>query len=100
MSTTELPVQHSEQGDDAAFYLERDGKRLASMTLTRKGERHWSIDHTKVDDSLRGQGAGRKLLDAVVAWAREGSVKITPVCPFAKAQFDKDPSIGDVLAKP
>lgn len=69
------------------------------MTYSRVNRALLMIDHTEVDDSLRGQGAGRALLDSLVAWARENNQKIIPVCPFAKAQFDKDPSLGDVLSK-
>lgn len=57
------------------------------------------IDHTEVKDALKGQGAGRKLLDAAVAWARESETKIIPVCSYAKAQFDKDASLADILSK-
>lgn len=95
--TTQLSLQSEFQGHRGAFYLERGGVRLATMTLSRASEQHWLIDHTDVDDTLRGQGAGRQLLDAVVAWARQGSIKLTPVCPFAKAQFERDAGIRDVL---
>jgi predicted GNAT family acetyltransferase len=56
------------------------------------------IDHTEVDDSLRGQGIARLLTVNTVEWARQGGVKLVPVCPFAKAVFDKDPSLHDALA--
>jgi predicted GNAT family acetyltransferase len=58
-----------------------------------------SIDHTEVDESLRGQGIARKLTLAAVDWARKSGVKLVPICPFAKAVFDRDPSIHDVLAR-
>jgi predicted GNAT family acetyltransferase len=38
------------------------------------------------------------MLDAVVRWARETDTKILATCPFASAQFAKDPSIRDVYA--
>jgi predicted GNAT family acetyltransferase len=82
-------VKREEHGHRSSFFLEKDGARVAEMTM---------IDHTEVSDTLRGQGAGRQLLDAAVAWARETNAKFIPVCPFAKAQFDKDPSIRDVLS--
>jgi predicted GNAT family acetyltransferase len=55
------------------------------------------IDHTEVAESLRGQGAARKLVEAAVAWARETRVKLIPLCPFAKAVFEHEPSFHDVL---
>jgi predicted GNAT family acetyltransferase len=92
-------VQRSESDHRGAFFWEQDGKRVAEMTFTRSNPSLVIIDHTQVDDSLRGQGAARKLLDAAVAWARETNTKVIATCPYAKAQFDKDPSIRDVLAK-
>ena len=74
-----------------------DGKRLAEMTYTVAGSRV-IIDHTTVDDALRGTGAGRKLVEAAVQWARAEKVKIIPLCPFAKSVFDKTPDYADVLA--
>ena len=68
------------------------------MTFTRVNPKLVIIDHTEVSDSLKGQGAGRQLLDAAVAWARANDTKFIAVCPFAKAQFEKDPSIRDVLS--
>ena len=70
---------------------------LAEMAYSRAGDKLIIIDHTIVDDSLRGQGVGRQLLDVVLAMVRERGVKVLPLCPFAKSVFDKDPSIRDVL---
>lgn len=96
---SELVLKREEQDHRGSFSLSRDGARLAEMTFTRTNPGLVIIDHTEVSDELRGQGVARKLLDAAVAWARETNTKFVPVCPYAKAQFDKDPSIGDVLSR-
>ncbi|EMT6022803.1 GNAT family N-acetyltransferase, partial [Acinetobacter baumannii] len=69
------------------------------MTYTWAGESMLIIDATDVNENYRGQGVGRQLLDALVAFVREKDVKVIPLCPYAKSVFDKDPSIGDVLRK-
>ena len=92
------PIAHEERDHHGAFYIEHEGKRLASMTYTRTNAALIIIDHTEVDPSLRGTGAGRRLLDAAVQWARETQTKVMATCPFASAQFARDPSIRDVLA--
>ncbi len=66
------------------------------MTYTVAGSRV-IIDHTTVDDSLRGQGVGAKLVRAAVDWARAESAKLMPLCPYAKSVFDKTPDYSDVL---
>jgi predicted GNAT family acetyltransferase len=93
----QIPVRHERSGHKGAFVMERDGKRVAEMTYTVAGSRV-IIDHTTVDDALRGTGAGGKLVEAAVQWARAEKVKLLPLCPFAKSVFDKTPQYADVLA--
>jgi predicted GNAT family acetyltransferase len=68
------------------------------MTYARTGEGRVVIDHTQVSDVLKGQGVGKKLVLAAVEWARASGTRITPRCSFAKATFERDPSLRDVLA--
>jgi uncharacterized protein len=91
-------IKHERTGHRGAFFLERTGERLAEMTYTVAGSRV-IIDHTDVDDRLRGTGTGRKLVEAAVEWARQEKTQLMPLCPFAKSVFDKTPAYGDVLAK-
>jgi hypothetical protein len=90
-------VGHHRTGHRGAFFIERDGRRLAEMTYTVAGSRV-IIDHTQVDDALRGTGAGRRLVEAAVAWARRENARLLPLCPFARSVFDKAPEWRDVLA--
>lgn len=91
-------IGHEESGHRGAFFYTRDGKRLAGMTYSRASATLIIVDHTEVDDSLMGQGVARRLLDALVVWARETRTKVMATCPYAIAQFSKDASIRDVLA--
>ena len=91
-------VQHQESGAKGAFYIAAaTGERLATMTYSRANESLIIIDHTEVAPSLAGQGVGRALLDALVAWARHSKTKVMPLCSFAQAQFGKDASIRDIV---
>lgn len=95
----EHTIQHQESGSKGAFFVSNPGGgHLAEMTYSRASQTLIIIDHTEVDPSLARQGVGRKLLNALVAWARESKTKVIALCPFAKAQFAKDTSIRDVLA--
>lgn len=99
MSTPTLPtVTHHPAGQKGAFAIERDGHRLAAMTYTLANELV-IIDHTEVDPSLRGTGAGARLVEAAVGWARAEHRRIMPLCPFAKSVFDRTPAYADVLAR-
>ena len=94
----EHAIEHQESDANGAFYVQRDGHRLAVITYRRTGPSTVSIDHTEVDASLRGQGVGQELVGAVVEWARGTGTKVVPRCSYAKARFDGDASIRDVLA--
>ncbi|RME99249.1 MAG: N-acetyltransferase [Bacteroidetes bacterium] len=90
-------IKLSEQDHKGRAYLEIDGQTRAEMTYSLAGSKLLIIDHTEVDESLQGQGVGRKLLDKVIELVRERKLKVLPLCPYAKAQFEKDENIQDVL---
>ena len=94
-----LEIKQKDDGKKGEFYIGEDGHHLAEMTYTWAGEDKLIIDHTSINDALRGQNVGRQLLDRAIIFARERNVSILPLCPFAKSVFDKDASIRDVLFK-
>lgn len=92
-------IQHEDDGKRGAHYLEGDGDtRSAVMTYVRAGQTRIIVDHTHVDDSLRGQRVGRALLDATAEMARKEGIKINATCPYAKATLEKYPdAYADVV---
>lgn len=72
--------------------------RAGLMTYSWAGTTQFIIDHTEVNSKFSGQGVGKKMVLAAVDFARKEGVKILPLCPFAKATFDKTPEIRDVLS--
>lgn len=94
-----MEIKHIEKGGRGAFIVRgEDAKRVAEMTYTTAGETGFIIDHTEVDDSLRGQKVGDKLLAEAVNYAREKGLKIYATCPFALAKLKKAPEYADVFA--
>ena len=75
---------------------EEDGF-LAELTYSLQQENTMLIDHTEVDDELRGQNIGYQLVHSAVEYARSHGMKIIPLCPFARAVIDKKPEFKDVL---
>jgi uncharacterized protein len=90
-------IIHERSGHRGAFVWLRDGERMAKMTYTVAGTRV-IIDHTDMDERLRGTGAGKSLVHAAVEWARAENARLLPLCPFARSVFDKTPEYADVLA--
>ena len=93
-----MQIQLEQTNNKGSFYIEESGTRLAEMTFSKAGNSLIIIDHTEVSNSLRGTGAGKQLVTSAVEYARKNSLKILPLCPFAKSVFDKTPEFADVLS--
>jgi len=94
-----MKIQNKETDSKGEFFIEENGQRLALMTYSKAGADKIIIDHTEVDASLKGKGIGKDLVAEGVKYARENNLKIIPLCPFAKAEFDKHADYADVLAE-
>jgi predicted GNAT family acetyltransferase len=92
-----MNIQHKDNGQKGIFYVEVDGKTEAEMTYVWAGDQRIIIDHTSVNEALKGQSVGKQLVQTAVLFAREKQLKILPLCPFAKAVFEKTPDYQDVL---
>ena len=96
LSNVSHSIGHHADGRRGAFTIDREGKTLGTMTYTMVGANLVIIDHTEVDESLRGTGAGQALVEAAVQWARANEKRIRPLCPFARSVFDRTPEFSDV----
>jgi predicted GNAT family acetyltransferase len=93
-----MTVQHKKSGSKGMFYVEYEDEIAAEMVYTTTDDK-MIIEHTEVDDVLRGKNIGYELVHAGIEYARHHNMKIIPLCPFAKALIDKKPDWQDVLEK-
>ena len=93
-----MEIKQHDTEKNGNFYIEENGKTLAIMTYVYAGDHKFIIDHTQVPDALRGRGVGQALVLRAVQDARREAFKIIPLCPFAKAQFDRHEDWRDVLS--
>lgn len=91
-----MEIQHQDNGKNGSFFIEQDGSRVAEMTYVWAAEL-MIIDHTEVSPAMEGKGLGKQLVEQAVMKAREQKFRIMPLCPFAKAVFDRTPAFHDVL---
>lgn len=94
-----MKIQRQQHGKRGAFFIEENGEWVAEMTYSREGARKIVIDHTEVDESLKGKGIGKYLVEAAVQYARKNNLLIKPTCPFVKSVLEKDEQYEDVLTK-
>ena len=93
-----MEINHRKKENKGAFVATENGtKKAGEMTYSKAGEEKIIIDHTEVNPEFNGKGVGKQMVLAAVEYARENGIKILPLCPFAKATFDKNKDIQDVL---
>lgn len=73
-------------------------ERIGTCDFKLEGDK-LDIYHTGVDKAYGGRGLAGKLVDLVVAYAREKNYKIIPTCPYVAKKFDKDEAYKDVDAR-
>jgi predicted GNAT family acetyltransferase len=94
-----MQFQHQNNAQKGEFFLnDAAGQRIAEISYVWRDATTIVADHTWVDDSLRGQGMARQLLDVLVEYAREQQLKIVPVCSYVDVMFKRDQSLLDVAA--
>lgn len=76
-----------------------DGDKLIGKCDYKIEADKLDIYHTEVDPAYGGRGLAGKLVDLVVAYARDENLKIIPSCPYVAKKFDKDQSYKDVDAR-
>ncbi|KTR60818.1 GNAT family acetyltransferase [Exiguobacterium indicum] len=76
----------------------QEGEVIGEITYSDTNNGMWIIDHTYVDPAHRNQQIGEQLVAEIVNWAREANVKLLPLCPFAKKEFEQRPSYQDIQA--
>jgi uncharacterized protein len=91
-----MQIQRDEHGRKGAFFIDENGEWIAELTYVRDNGT-MTIDHTEIDEKLRGEGIGQDLVKSAVEYAREQGLKIKADCPYAKKVIDRTPEFQDVL---
>ena len=84
------------QKETGRIYAEKEGKLVAEITFPEE-DGVAVIDHTFVDDSLRGQGVAGQLVRAAADQIRDQGKKARAVCTYAQAWFQRHPEERDLL---
>ncbi|MEY8761584.1 GNAT family N-acetyltransferase [Chryseobacterium tongliaoense] len=92
---TEVKQNNDEKHGSFEAFI--DGNRAGLMTYTWAGDERFIIDHTEVGEDYNGKGVGKEMVLAAVDFARKEGKKVIALCPFAKATFQKNEDLQDVL---
>ena len=89
-----------EMETERVFALDENGRLIAETTFPIGVDGVADINHTFVDESLRGQGIATRLLQAAADQLRAQGKKTRTTCSYAAAWFERHPEEQDLLAEP
>ena len=85
MNEVKLNINENGKG---AFNINVEEKEIGEMVISVSGK-NLTVHHTNVDAKYEGQGWAKKLLNAMVEYARKNGLKVIPLCPYVHAQFKR-----------
>lgn len=94
MTDRKVTIEREELNGADEFVLRIDGERYGFLEFTRPGVGVMRIEYVEVSPELRGTGLGRQLVEKAVAFAREASLKVVPICSYARAVIQRDPAMS------
>ena len=81
-----------------------DAHRFIVATETGEAELTYTLatglivfTHTGVPEAAEGQGIGKRLAEAGLAYARAEGLRVLPLCPFVKSYMHRHPETQDLL---
>ena len=72
------------------FSISEGEEKVAEMNIGVSGNQ-LTVYHTEVLPKAEGKGLAKKLLVAMVEYARKNNLKVIALCPYVHAQFLRHP---------
>lgn len=74
------------------YYTNEEGKMIAEIDFPLTQPNEITITHTFVDDSLRGQGMAKRLVEEVLELAKKNGYTLRASCSYARKYFENHPN--------
>lgn len=87
LDLNQLEVTHKEA--NRTFEVEVDGL-LSKLDYIQDGK-NFVITHVGVHPELRNQGLAAKIVEAGLAYAKQNSLRVIPMCSYAAAFIRRNP---------
>ncbi|MCB2064559.1 MAG: N-acetyltransferase [Novosphingobium sp.] len=95
---SEVAITRHENGKSGEYHAHVEGSdHIGRLTWVERGGARVA-EHTLVPPAIGGRGIAARLVEALVADAREQNFKVKPVCSYVVAKFDEHPDWADVRA--
>ncbi len=95
----EVSITHQDHGSSGRYVATIAGsEHTGHLDWVSRGEGVRAATHTIVPPPIGGRGVAAKLVDALVADAREQGFRIDPQCSYVEALFRRHKEWQDLLA--
>lgn len=92
-----MTIQHKQSGSKGTFFINEEEEMVAELSYSMMPDGQMMIEHTRVDEALRGGDLGYELVHAAIGYARSHKYTVIPLCRFAQAVLEKKPEFKDML---
>ena len=89
-----VSIEREELNGVHEFVLRVDGERLGFLEFTRPEVGVMRIEYVEVSPELRGTGLGRQLVARAIDFAKDTSLRVVPICGYARAVISRDPAMA------
>lgn len=96
----ELSITTHETETGGEYRAQPEGSdHTGKLEWRNQGDNVRNANHTLVPREIGGQGIAAKLVNKLIADAREQGFKIVPSCSYVEKKFDENPDWSDLRAK-
>jgi uncharacterized protein len=92
-----VSIEREELNGVHEFVLRIDGERCGFLEFTRPEVGVMRIEYVEVAPDCRRTGLGKQLVEKAVAFAKDSSLKVVPICSYARAVIQRDPALATSL---
>ncbi len=85
--------------ENQKFILNKEGKEIGYLKYSKDKENDFIIESIFVEEDYRGDGYAKIIFNEFIEKVRKEGYKITPICSYAQAQFQKRNEIQELLKK-
>jgi predicted GNAT family acetyltransferase len=87
-----LEITHNEAENTFEVWI---NGHLSKLDYMQDGK-NFVITHVGVYPELRGQGVAGKIMDAGLAYAKQNSLRVIPMCSYAASYIRKNPQYREL----
>ena len=97
--TADVTITHEENGEHGRYVAELAGsEHTGHLDWEARGEDVRVATHTIVPPPIGGRGVAAKLVEALVADAREQGFRVDPRCSYVEAMFRRNKDWANLRA--